>query len=124
MIISKKAKLLALSSTEVEYLAQFEASKQIMWLHQELVYPPTTPTVAHEDNKSTITVISDANDKGRRKHMDIRCHYVRELVFNFFPSLIVHLLTTADMLTKPLDIKTHRNTLLGNLVCGGSVVLV
>jgi hypothetical protein len=30
--ISKKAKLLALSSTEAEYLALFEASKMIMWL--------------------------------------------------------------------------------------------
>ena len=125
--VSKKAKLLALSSTEAEYLALFEASKTIMWLRQflkELGYPQTTPTLVHEDNKSTITIISNGNDKGRTKHMDIRYHYVRELVqrkqitVTYCPSSQM----TADMLTKPLDIKTfllHRTPLLGNLVCGG-----
>jgi len=98
-----------------------------MWLHQfleELGYPPTTPTVVHEDNKSTITIISNGNNKGRRKHMDIRYHYVRELVqrkhlsITYCPTSNM----TADMLTIPLEIKTflsHRNTLLGNLVSGG-----
>ena len=125
--ISKKAKLLALSSTEAEYLALFEASKSIMWLRQfleELGYPPTSPTLVHEDNKSTITIISNGNDKGRTKHMDIRYQYVRELVqqkhlsITYCPSSQM----TADILTKPLDIKTflgHRSKLLGNLVCGG-----
>jgi len=114
--ISKKAKLLALSSTEAEYLALFEASKTIMWLRQyleELGYPPT---LVHEDNKSTITIISNGNDKGRTKYMDICYHYVRELVqrkqlsITCCPSSQM----TADMLTKPLDIKTflsHRTPL-------------
>ena len=96
---------------------------------EELGYPHTTPTVVHEDNKSTITIISNGNDKGRTKHMDIRYHYVRELVqrkqlsVTYCPSSQM----TADMLTKPLDIKTflsHRTPLLGNLVCGGGVDLV
>ena len=42
LTISKKAKLLALSSTEAEYIVLFEASKSIMWLRQfleELGYP-------------------------------------------------------------------------------------
>jgi hypothetical protein len=115
--ISKKAKLLALLSSEAEYLALFEASKTIMWLRQfleELGYPPTSPTVVHEDNKSTITIISNGNNKGRRKHMDIRYHYVRELVLRkqlsitFCPSSQM----TDDMLTKPLDIKTFFPTAL------------
>ena len=61
--------------------------------------------------------------------MDIRYHYVRELVHRkqvsvtYCPSSQM----TADMLTKPLDFKTflsHRTPLLGNLVCGGGVDLV
>ena len=75
--VSKKAKLLALSSTEAEYLALFEASKTIMWSRQfleELGYPQKSPTTVHEDNKSTITIISNGNDKGRTKHMDIPYH--------------------------------------------------
>jgi len=85
--ISKKAKLLALSSTEAEYLALFEASKTIMWLRQfltELGYPPSTPTIIYEDNKSAINIIHNGNDKGRTKHMDIRYHYIRELVQDLF----------------------------------------
>ena len=81
--VSIKAKLLALSFTEADYLALFEASKSIMWLRQfleELEYPPTSSTIVHEDDKSTITIISDKDDKGRTKHMDIRYHYMRELV--------------------------------------------
>ena len=73
--ISKKTKLLALSSTEAEYLALFEASKTIMWLRQfssELGYPPATPTIIYEDNKSAINIIQNGNDKGRTKRMDIR----------------------------------------------------
>jgi len=62
--------------------------------------------------------------------MDIRYHYVRELVHRnqlsvtYCPSSQM----TADMLTKPLDTKTfllHRTPLLGNLVCvWGAVDLV
>ena len=71
---------MALLSTDAEYLALFEASKTIMWLRQfleELGYPPLTPTIVHEDNKSTITIISNGNNNDRTKHMDIRYHYVR-----------------------------------------------
>jgi hypothetical protein len=99
--------LLALSSTEAEYLALFEASKSIMWLRQ-LGYPPTSPTLVHEDNKSTITIISNGNDKGRTKHMDIHYHSVREIAqqkhlsITYCPSSQM----TDDMLTKPLDIKS------------------
>ena len=55
----KKAKLLALSSTEAEYLALFEASLTIMWSRQflsELGFPPSTPTIIYEDNKSAINI--------------------------------------------------------------------
>jgi len=125
--ISKKAKLFALSSTEAEYLALFEASKTIMWLRQflsELGYPPSTPTVIYEDNKSAINIIHNGNDKGRTKHMDISYHYIRELVQNRHISVTYRPSSqmTADILTKPLDSKlftAHRNSLLGNLVCGG-----
>ena len=51
--------LLALSSTEAEYIGMYEASKLIMWLRQfllELGFPPTSPTFLHEDNKSAIHI--------------------------------------------------------------------
>jgi hypothetical protein len=121
---SKKASLLALSSTEAEYIGMFEASKVIMWLRQflsELGYPPPTPTILYEDNKSAIHIVNNGNDKGRTKHMDVRYHYVRELVAE--KAILVEYKPTtqmiADILTKPLDAKlflNFRNLLLGCLV--------
>jgi hypothetical protein len=122
--ISKKSTILALSSTEAEYIGMYEASKIIMWLRQllnELGYPPTSPTLLFEDNKSAIHIVTNGNDKGRTKHMDVRCHLIRELVKTNI--IQIHYQPTetmiADILTKPLDPKlftTLQAKLLGHLV--------
>ena len=95
-----------------------------MWLRQflsELGFPPSTPTIIYEDNKSAINIIQHCNDKSRTNHMDIRYHYIRELdkdhhvSVTYRPSSQV----TADILTKPLDSKlflAHLHSLLGSLV--------
>ena len=122
--VSKKSTLLALSSTEAEYIGMYEASKLIMWLRQfllELGFPPTSPTFLHEDNKSAIHIALHGNDKGRTKHMDVRCHLIRDLVktnviqIQYQPTESM----VADILTKPLEAKlffNHRSHLLGHLV--------
>jgi len=121
--ISKKGSLLALSSTEAEYIGLFEASKIIMWFRQlltELGFPPTSPTTLYEDNKSAIHIVNNGNDKGRTKHMDIRYHLVRDLVKNHHISVCYKPTEdmVADILTKPLDVKHFqylRKFLLGSL---------
>jgi len=122
--VSKKGKLIALSSTEAEYIGMFEASKVILWLRQllqELGYSLPGPTILYEDNKSAIHIVQNGNDKGRTKHMDVRYHLIRDLVQNktinvtYMPTESM----TADILTKPLDSKlflTHQASLLGHLV--------
>ena len=111
--VSKNSTLLALYSTEVEYNGMYEASKLIMWLRQFLLklgFSRTSPTPLHEDNKCTILI---ANDKCRTKHMDVRCHLIRDSV----KSVIIQIQyqptesMVADILTKPLDAK-----FLGHLV--------
>ena len=61
--------------------------------------------IIYEDNKSAINIIQNSNDKGRTKHMDIRYHYVRELVKDHHISVTYRPSSqmTADILTKPLD---------------------
>ena len=121
--ISKKGSLLALSSTEAEYIGLFEASKIIMWFRQiltELGFPQTSPTTLYEDNKSAIHIVNNGNDKGRTKHMDIRYHLVRDLVKNHHISVCYKPTEDmiADILTKPLDVKHFkylRKFLLGSL---------
>ncbi len=120
--ISKKAQCVALSSTEAEYLALCEASKLVAWGRQflnELGFIQDTPSVIHEDNKSTIHMVYNGNDKGRTKHIDIRFHYIREMIANQQVS-VTYLNTEdmiSDMLTKPLEPRSflkHRDNLLGN----------
>jgi len=64
-IYLKKGTILALSSTEAEYIGMYEASKIIIWLRQilsQLGYPPTEPTILYEDNKSAIQIVHNGND--------------------------------------------------------------
>ena len=66
--VSKKSTIIAISSTEAEYIGMFEASKINMWLRQlllELGFPPTKPAILYEDNKSAIHISENGNDKCR-----------------------------------------------------------
>jgi len=63
--LSKNSKFIALSYTEAEYIALFEA-KIIIWLRQFLIglgYLPSQPTPLFEDNKSAIHIVNNGNDK-------------------------------------------------------------
>jgi hypothetical protein len=120
--ISKKARVMAVSSTEAEYLALFEASKLVAWARQfmdELGYPQLLPTPIFEDNKSTIHIVHNGNDKGKTKHIDVRYHYIQELQANKQVNILYldTLNMTSDMLTKALATKPFlhlRNNILGN----------
>jgi hypothetical protein len=118
---SRKSKTVSLSSTEAEYLAIADACKDVQWYHQllsELGFKSPSPTQLYEDNMSTIAMLRNGNDKGRTKHIDIRHHYIRDMLANNEIS-IDHLSTKdmiADILTKPLpasDFLRLRPLLLG-----------
>jgi intein-encoded DNA endonuclease-like protein len=70
---------------------------------------------------STIHIVKNGNDKGKTKHMDVRYHYIRELLTDKQVE-ITHKSTSdmiADLLTKPLDRLTFsklRSKLLGLLI--------
>ena len=64
-------------------------------------------------------MVYNGNDKGRTKHIDVRYHYIREMIAD--GKISVSYLNTldmiSDMLTKPLETKLfvkHRDNLLGN----------
>jgi hypothetical protein len=119
--ISKRTKLVALSSTEAEYIGLCEAAKVIAWARQfleELGFRQDEPTVIFEDNQSAIAMVHNGNDHGRTKHIDIRYHYIRDLVKD--GKINVKYLPTEDMvadtLTKALEkkqFKKFRSSLLG-----------
>jgi len=104
---SKKQAIVALSSTEAEYVAQTHAAKELIWLRTflgELNNPFTTPITLHCDNQGAIALSKDNKFHARTKHIDIRYHFIREAVEN--KKLRIQYIPTennvADIFTKPL----------------------
>ncbi|XP_061989507.1 uncharacterized mitochondrial protein AtMg00810-like [Rosa rugosa] len=80
---SKKQPIVALSTTEAEYIAGAYAGCQVLWLRgvmESLQHNQSTPTTLFCNNSSTISVAKDPVLHGRTKHIRMRYHFVRELV--------------------------------------------
>lgn len=104
---SKKQTTIALSSTEAEYVALSEAAREAMWLYQlygELGYPQTDPILILGDNNGSIAMAKNPEFHKRSKHVDIRWHWVRDLVNDGYVNIVDcrDPEQTADVLTKAL----------------------
>lgn len=105
---SKKQSSVAISSTEAEIIALAEATKEVIWLNQllsEINQDIQHPITIYEDNQSCRYRIMNGNSSNRTKHIDIKCHFIRDNVQNglisclYCPSEDM----IADILTKPLQ---------------------
>jgi len=105
---SKKQPVVALSTTEAEYIAATHATKKALWLHtltRELTPPLTTLTTLHCDNQSAITLSKDGQHHVWTKHIDIHFHFICKAIENGSITL-VYCPTgsmTVDLLTKSLN---------------------
>ena len=103
---SHAQKTIATSSTEAEYMALSDCSRQIMWIKhmfKELGIPIGIVPIC-SDNNGAIFIGSNPIQERRIKHIDVRYHYIRECVENGDVE-ILRVDTednTADMFTKPL----------------------
>ena len=86
-IISYKSALqhcVSLSTCEAEYVAASEAAREAVWLANLIaeisheVLP--TPIRLNEDNQGAIALAKNPVGHGRNKHIDLRHHFLRELV--------------------------------------------
>ena len=80
---SKKQTTVALSSAEAEYMAATSAACEATWLRkilQDVQQDSKTPTVIHCDNMSAIAMTKNPVFHSRTKHIEIRYHFIRELV--------------------------------------------
>nr|GEW91104.1 copia-type polyprotein [Tanacetum cinerariifolium] len=104
---SKKQSVVALSSTEAEYVAAAACACQVVWLRgilEELGLQQTEGTVIKCDNTSTIKLSRNPVFHGRCKHIGIKYHFLRDLVGRGTVEL-KHVGTkeqVADIFTKPL----------------------
>lgn len=123
----KKQSVVALSSTEAEYMQMTQAAKEIKWfsnLFKELkeislsiYYQPTT--IMFCDNRSAIELSKNDLYHDRTKHIDLRYHFIRDCIKdNLFT--IIHVPTTeqqADIFTKGLQkvlFTKFRNLIMSN----------
>lgn len=109
---SRRQPTVALSTTEAEYMAACEATREaVSWrmLLIELGLNMREPTVIMSDNQGSIALTKNPEHHARSKHIDIRHHYVREQVA--LGSVAITYISTdnmvADVLTKPLTRDRH-----------------
>jgi hypothetical protein len=109
---SSKMKLNTLSSTESEYVAFCEATREAIWLRRllsDMGFPQVGPTIIYEDNTSTIQMLEGAYNHKASKHVNPRYHFSKSAIVDGEVS-VEHLVTTemeSDMLTKALPIHSH-----------------
>ena len=98
--------IVALSTTEAEYVAATSAGQEILWLRNlfnELGYKLDSPSTLHIDN-SALSVAKNPEHHGCMKHLDLRFYWLRDEVEKGKINM-VHLPTDempADILTKAL----------------------
>ena len=98
---------LSLSTAEAEYIAAGSSCTQLMWIKQMLEEYEVRQDVMTLfcDNMSAINISKNPVQHSRTKHIDIRHHFIRELVEDKVISL-EHVATEkqlADIFTKALD---------------------
>lgn len=105
--MSRKQKSIALSTTKVEYIAASMASCEAFWLRKlfsELFGHVLDTTVILYDNQSGIRLSENLVFHDRSKHIDIRYHFIRDMVQR--EAISLHHIGTddqvIDILTKPL----------------------
>ena len=82
-------------------------AQEILWLRQLLTdigMKPEKATVLHCDNKSAIALASNDKHHQRTKHINVRHHFIRQLVEEgtILLSWVPSEEQLADILTKPL----------------------
>jgi hypothetical protein len=106
---SKKQSLVALSSTEAEFIEIADTTKEALWWRKLLaeVDPISVkqPTIIREDNESSIALSKNHLHNDRSKHIDVRCYFIRDCIAKgqIKVEYISTKLQLADMLTKSLS---------------------
>ena len=104
--VSKKQAVVALSTSEAEYVALRLAAQEAAWLQKFLteLQIASEPIVIMEDNQGAIALARNPIAHSRTKHIDIRYHFIREpqekgiIDVVYCPSSEM----VADLFTKPI----------------------
>ena len=106
---SKKQPCIALSTMEAEYIVCSAAVQEAVWLrrflkHLDIGTDYSDSVTIFCDSTAALAYAKDSKYHGRTKHIDIRYHYIRDMVAQK-EVVLKHLSTSrmvADPLTKPI----------------------
>lgn len=106
MWASTKQTVVALSSTEAEYIAATSAVREALWLKKmmnDMQLNIKDPIPIHEDNLGCIQIAKNPETK-RSKHIDVKFHFIRHCIQENDIKLVPTSTNeqVADCLTKPL----------------------
>jgi hypothetical protein len=79
--MSKRQSIVALSTTEAEYIACCATEQEAIYLRrllEDLRHPVTKPTLLFQDNQGAITIERDFISNRKSKHIDIKEHFIQE----------------------------------------------
>jgi len=105
---SRRQRCTSLSTTEAEYVAGCESSKEAVWIDRllkEIRQDKTLPIPLLCDNQRAIRLARNPEFHQRTKHVQIKYHFIREQLKNGIIDLqyIGTENQLADILTKPLE---------------------
>ena len=113
---SKRQATVALSTVEAEYVVMSRCVQQMVWMQawlDEVDIGYDIPGLIKGDSRGAIALTKNTRDHGKVKHIDIRHHYIRELVKSGAISIkqISSAENPADLFTKPLARDHHHRFL-------------
>jgi hypothetical protein len=92
--------IVALLTTEVEFVAATSAGQEVIWMRQllgELGLDVSKPLLLLLDNQSAIQVARNPEHHGRMKHLDLRFYWLHNIVVA--GQIVICYVPTADMAT-------------------------
>ena len=116
---SKRQATVALSTVEAEYVAMSRCAQQMAWMHSwldEVEIEYSRPGLIRGDNRGAIALTKNTKDHGKVKHIDIRHHYIRDLLRAGILAIeqVPSADNLADLFTKSLA-RDHHHRLLASL---------
>jgi hypothetical protein len=113
---SKRQPTVALSTVEAEYVSISRCAQQVVWMQSwlgEVDIEYSVPGLIKGDNRGAIALTKNTKGHGKVKHIDIRHHFIRELIEEGV--IIIEQVPSgdnlADLFTKPLARDHHHRHL-------------
>ena len=121
---ARQQEVVAMSSAESEYISMCNGAKETAWIRRlfiglQVLPEIEAPTFMYVDNQAAIALAHNAAVNRRNKHIDVRYHYIRQVVQD--GTITIEYCPTdemvADMLTKALGrVKLQKFVKLAGLV--------